>query len=680
MAKRESMTTAKTPPILQRDNLVSLVRLLGALALSGLATSSLRSKQPVDGILFLAGAAALFLVEFYRRPGLVGTTPVLPLQGPGDTCAKDARLDEPPLSGRPWLVLGPALLAAVAAWFLFADNHLSLPGLALVVAAIVAIVVATRQRTGAPPAGQSAANDLLSPRVRYLALAGIVLLAVIFRLYLLDSLPGDMFNDLAHNYEATQRILNGQWMIYATDYPGREPLLFYLTALLSYLTGLNFFTLKLVTALIGIVTVPVVYLLGREAFNDAVGLVAALLLAVAKWHVLISRVGFRGIQTPLYAALVLYFLLRGLRRGRRADFLWAGGFAGLALYTYTAALAIWPAVVLGLGLYALAGHARDLWRVRRSLLLATLIAVLVALPMLRYMLVDGRDLFWSRPLTRVSERETQIPGSWGAILWENVVHTAGMFHVQGDSIFRTNVPYDPHLDVAAGMFFLLGLPVVLVGWRRGGNALVLVFFLLLLLPTTLSLAFPQEVPGAVRSGGAMATVMLFPAVALVAAFRRLGQILPALNSRWAWGGLLAGLALWSGLFNAQLCFVTYPKVLPEENYPLFRRIAQAIDEFGADGPVLLKTIPYWDDKDAIRVQTRGHKEWGLNGEIIDRIDSQMLRSLNAPQAAVIVNPEQDAASLASLEQLYPHGVTVYYRDPRGKAQFAVFLFKTGGSP
>ena len=414
-----------------------------------------------------------------------------------------------------------------------------------------------------------------------------------------------------------------------------------------------------------------------RAYNDAVGLVAALLLAVAKWHVLISRVGFRGIQTALFAALVLLFLLRGLRRGRRGDFLWAGAFAGLALYTYTAALAIWPAVVIGLGLYALAGCAQELVRVRRSLLLGVLIALLVALPMLRYMLVEeeGREQFWFRPLTRISDTEIDLPGPFGEILAHNLARTAGMFHVEGDSIFRTNVPLDPHLDVVAGLFFLLGLPLVVLRFRRGSNPLVIVFFVLLLLPTTLSFAFPREVPGAVRSSGALATVLLFPAVAVVTAWQRLGEVLAVLKTKWAWGALLAGLALWSGLFNAHLCFVEYPRFLPEENYPLYGEIAHAIDEFGADGAVLLKTIPHWDDKDAIRLQTEEHQEWGLHGEIIDTIDPQLLESLPVSRVAVILQPERDAESLAALERLYPHGITVLYRDPRGKVQFGVFLFK-----
>ncbi len=647
--------------ILRRQNLVTMARLVAALTLAGLATHSLRSRQyTVDGLIYLLGAAGLFLWEMHREQ-VEGTWPAL--------------AEESPLRQRQWIAIGLAFFLGLLSWPLFSNNRLNPIGLILLAGALALVALACRQRAS----GRTVAStgDLLSPRVRWMALLGVVLLAAVFRLYQLDTLPGDMFNDLAHNYGETQRILDGQWMIYATGYPGREPLLFYLTALLAQVSGLNFLTLKLITALLGIATVPVVYLLGREAYNDAVGLVAALFLAVAKWHVLINRVGFRGTLAPLVVALVLYFLLRGLKRGRRGDFLWAGAWTGLAWYTYTAALAVVPAVLLGLGLYVLAGRAGDLWRMRRSLLLALLVALLVALPMLRFMLLDGRDVFWFRPLTRVSSIETTVPGPVGLILLQNVVTTAGMFHVRGDVVFRTNIPDDPHLGILSGALLLLGLPLVLARWRRGSNALVVMFFLVLLLPTALALAFPHEVPGAVRAAGALATVMLFPALAVVATWRRLGQLLPPLGSKWGWAGLFLALALGSGLYNARLCFVEYPKFLPAGNYPLFREIAHVVDEFGSDGPVFLKSVPHWDDKDAIRVQTSGHKMWGLAGEILTEIDPVFFAGLTVAQGAVIVNPQQDMESLYALREIYPQGVTVFYRDPQGLPQFAVFLFRQG---
>jgi len=603
---------------------------------------------------------------------LVGLRRVEPLERPAAFAPTPA-----PFDWQGWLCLALAVAAAVAAWPLCAENRFTLPGvLLLAVAVATAALAGGRDDDGRRAAVRGPSHDLLPPLARRSALLAVVAVAAAFRLVALDTLPADMFNDITHIYQETARVLEGRWMVYGTHYPGREPLLFYLDAGVALVRGLDFYTLKLTTALVGTATVPVVYLLGREAFDDAVGLAAALFLAGSRWHVLISRVGFRGILTPLLAALVLLFLLRGLRRGSRADLLWAGAWTGLSLYTYTAALAIPAAVVGGLAVWTAAGadrgrRWRELWCLRRPLLQAAMVALLVALPMLRFMLVDGRDAFWFRPLTRVAERERPIAAPVWRILAGNAVRAGGMLHVRGDVVSRVNVPFEPHLDLVAGALFLVGLPLLFVRIGHGGNAVILVFLAALLLPSALSLAFPNEVPGAVRAGGVLAVVPLVPAAGLVAWCRRAAPRRHA--ETWAVALLLTGVA--SGLVNARSVFVDYPGHLPYGNYPLFREIAAAIDDHGRRGPVLLKAVPHWDDRDAIRLQTERHQDWGLDDEVIADVDEATLRRWSGGTLTVIVNVGRDRAALTELQSRHPAGATRLYRDHAGVARFATFSFQ-----
>ncbi|MGC8874890.1 MAG: glycosyltransferase family 39 protein [Chloroflexia bacterium] len=636
-----------------------LLRLFGAFACAGLATWSLRTRQPpLDSFLFVVGAGVLFVStvlwpERFDRP-----------------------LDEVPVCERPFgeragLAIAGAVALGALAWPAFADNRLRPGGLLLLGLSLALLVWGTWEP------GPARKPKGAAPRLHWIAFGATLALAAFFRLYRLDTIPSDMFNDLAHNYEETARILRGEWMIYATSFPGREPLLFYIAAAVARLAGLSFLSLKLTTALLGIVLAFAVYLLGREVYDEGVGWIAALLVAVAKWPVLIHRVGFRGTLTALTTALAGYFLLRGLREGRRVCLLAAGGLLGLGLYGYTAALAAVPAVLIGLGLQALAGDHHRLWELRRSLFLGALVGLLVALPLLRYMLVDGRESFWFRPLTRLSSQERPLPGPAGVVFLGNLLRTAGMFHVRGDIVFRTNIPGDPHLDPVTGALFLLGVAVVLRHLRRGKNLLVLSLFATMLLPTTLSLAFPQEVPGAVRSSGAIATVMFFPALALTLAGDVLRDLLPHRGWKRCALLLLGGVLLATTALNARLCFVEYPKYLPFGNYPLFREIARVIDDLGDDGAVLLKDVPYWSDRDAIRLQTRAHKEWGLHGEIMlaeDPWDFQALRQMG-PQVAIVFHPE-DRANLNLVRAEFPDGVELVFRDDAGRPQFIVYLFRT----
>jgi len=73
------MAVPKRAPASNRRALLLLARLLGALLLAGLATYSLRSRHlPVDSILFLGGAAALFLWAMHGPEEVEGPLSPLP--------------------------------------------------------------------------------------------------------------------------------------------------------------------------------------------------------------------------------------------------------------------------------------------------------------------------------------------------------------------------------------------------------------------------------------------------------------------------------------------------------------------------------------------------------------------------------------------------------------------------
>lgn len=104
---------------------------------------------------------------------------------------------------------------------------------------------------------------------------------------------------------------------------------------LFYLAG------RALTALIGTLTVFVVYLIGRM-FSLRLGLIAALFLAVMAQHVQQSHYVTVDAPTALFTALAAFFALRALQReGSLRDIVLAGVAAGLAGGTkYNAGIAL----------------------------------------------------------------------------------------------------------------------------------------------------------------------------------------------------------------------------------------------------------------------------------------------------------------------------------------------------
>jgi len=111
--------------------------------------------------------------------------------------------------------------------------------------------------------------------------------------------------------------------------PLLEPLipLFWKDPAIFYLLG------RLVSALMGVGTVGLIYLVGKRLFNRRVGLLAALFLALSPLHVEEAHYALLDVPLTFWVTLSFYFSALILEKGRLRDYLLAGLFAGLAAST-----------------------------------------------------------------------------------------------------------------------------------------------------------------------------------------------------------------------------------------------------------------------------------------------------------------------------------------------------------
>ena len=292
---------------------------------------------------------------------------------------------------------------------------------------------------------------------------------------------------------------------------GQAPLPFYFEYLLHVLgLPINFLTLKISTALIGMLAIPAMYVVGRELGGAPLGLISAALCAWSKWPTLGARRGLTFAWAVFPAALFLAALLRYMRRGDRASVLSAGFWLGLGQYGYNA-FKIVPAMVpiaFAISLFDSRWRGRRGRLVRDGLLL-TATSLLVFLPLLQYMLQRPED-FWYRAMTRAGSQERPLPGTpRGALRRQPRPHGARLPLPRGPGV-------DQHGDRGA-----LPRPrhgSALPRWPRrrrraspsglgalGGRARLA---LRLTLASTLALAFPVENPGINRAAVAMPSVLV----------------------------------------------------------------------------------------------------------------------------------------------------------------------------
>ena len=163
-------------------------------------------------------------------------------------------------------------------------------------------------------------------------------LVVLFRVKDLSVLPPEMVSDHAEKYLDVFDILNGKTHIFFPRNGGREALQFYLISslLLFFNTGINFLTLKISTVLIGLLSLPFFYLLGKEIGGRRTGYITFVFAGTAYWLNVVSRAGMRLPFYVLFTAGTLYFLIKGLNSSNRNYFMLCGLALGLGMYGYSA--------------------------------------------------------------------------------------------------------------------------------------------------------------------------------------------------------------------------------------------------------------------------------------------------------------------------------------------------------
>jgi len=491
-------------------------------------------------------------------------------------------------------------------------------------------------------------------------------LVFFFRFYQTASVPPEPFSDQAEKIFDVYDVSQGQTHIFFTRNTGREGFQMYWTLLIARLfgTGLSFLSLKLGTAILGFLTLPFMYLLGKEIGGPRVGLLAFILVGIGYWPNVISRVGLRFPLYPLFVAPTLFYLIRGLRTRNRNDFLLSGLFLGIGLHGYSPMRIVPLVVIVAFVLYWLHSLRSQSQDARKDLpvwlVMVGLVSMFVFLPLLRYWL-DNPAEFGFRAFTRLGGVEQPLPGPAYQIFFSNLWNALRMFNYDDGEIWVHSVTHRPALDIVSAALFLIGVVLVFVRYIRKRHWLdlfLLVSIPLLLMPSILSLAFPGENPALNRAGGAYVPAFVIAAMALDGFLTSFGR--GRARSVLVW--ILAGILLYfSASQNYDLVFNQY--------YTSFRQgswntsdMGRVIKEFeqihGAQSVdnIWVVPFPHW-------VDTRLPAVWAG----IPNRDMAMWRE-DLPGTVEFTGPKlfmvkadldrpegNDQEALDVLESLYPNG-------------------------
>jgi hypothetical protein len=494
-----------------------------------------------------------------------------------------------------------------------------------------------------------------------LLVIGVFLVSVFFHFYQFSQIPLNMTSDHTEKLLDINGVLHGQQQIFFSNNGGREPIQFYMAALFIKLfnTGLTFFTLKLTMTVAFLLSLIYVYRLGKELGSQWTGLFFMALLGFSSWANIITRIGLRLILAPVFIAPVLFYLFRGLRTSQRNDFILAGILTGLGLLGYSA-FRVMPLVVLVGVLIFLAYHKfrrinRNIWWALGLLLVFTLVMVL---PLLRFA-VDYPTVIGFRTLTRMTSAERQLPGAVIQVFLTNFWNAAVMPFWKDGSTWVISVPNRPALDlVSAGLYFM-GLVLMVFRWlksRRWQDLFLLVMIPILMMPSILALAFPEENPSLSRAGGAIIPIFLISAIALETLLTSLWKRSKHLGAKVCVALLGTGLLVFSAAQNFNIALVQYPTEYKKSTWNT-TQMGEVAKDFVAHGGdpynVWVVGVPYWVDTRLVAISA-GYV--GMDYAVWPKDIASSTSKISGEKLFIV--KADDTEGMNTLNKVYPQGTAI----------------------
>ena len=289
---------------------------------------------------------------------------------------------------------------------------------------------------------------------------------------------------------------------------------------------------------------PLIYWTFRQLSSPRVALLTLYFIAIMRWHMVFSRIGFRGIQVPFYMFGTLAFLIYGFKNNKKWAFPISALFLSAGLYTYQS-FKVFPLLVLVLVLYECRRNPLGIKALRVTLGASALLTLVLVFPLLHYWMQQGTigtresELFIGKEIVQQKSLKPLV---------EKITATALMFNRQGETQPRHNYKDERWLDDLTGLFFIFGLFYALFNIKERSYFYALSGFGIMSLPGLLS----SEATQAQRMLGDIPYVAFFSASAFYLWQGAVRRAFP----QWKLGiqTLLLGLLLFAAVENIKIYF------------------------------------------------------------------------------------------------------------------------------
>lgn len=417
----------------------------------------------------------------------------------------------------------------------------------------------------------------------------IICLALFLRIWQISNFPAGLNADeAAIGYNAYSLIQTGRdefghpWpMIFQSFNDFKPGIYFYLVLPFVKLFGLNELSVRLPSAILGTLTVFVVYFLVRKLMltkksidADFIAATASFILAVSPWHLHFSRGGWEPNAATFFITTGVYFFFRAMESP--GFFIPSSLLFILSMYTYHSSRIIAPLMVVGLAVF----YKKIIFKKEnfKWIAFSVIFGLVLVTPLIKSLFSErgtsrfsGVGIFADKgPLWRANELRGMHKGS--SLVVSKILHNQyleytirfvdnylrhfdGTFlFVSGDEIQRNKVPEMGQIYLVEFPFLLLGIYYLLKKRPFSQN---LIFWWLLISPV--ASAFTFQSPHAYRSFN---MVIPFSIITAYGFSEFYFLIKKRFKFYFLFYFLYFGLFLWNFVFYLHQYYVQYPQIYP----------------------------------------------------------------------------------------------------------------------
>jgi len=462
----------------------------------------------------------------------------------------------------------------------------------------------------------------------------IILGAGFLRFYKLNEIPpGISIDEAKLIYRSTKEFTIG------TD------LFFRFGLQLFNLIGNNLIAFRFFSAILGTVTVLLVYLFAKNWFNKRIGLFASFFTAISFWPILVSRSLLHINLIPILLLSSLLLATIAFRDKNKLYFILLSILVVVGLYT---SIIFWIIAVtfISVFIFKFFKKPKILSEYKKEVFLSEIIVLIGVLPGLFYVLSNNHLLL----------------GLWPGFLnvLNNGFKTVLMFNIESPPVWFTGLGREPLLDPLIGLLFIIGILISLKNIYRIKHQFLFFGFIALLTPAIFSTNYLYGF----KAAGAIPFLFVFSAIALEWFLLKWEKTFPL--NKFAKIIILMTIVI----LLTTTTFYNYRKY-----FYAWAKSAEVRNIFNEDQVALVKYLNQSDRKSSYYLLENSRNIVAKSlAKNIEEFNLNNLEKIDMNKKNIFIILEEDKALAKELERKLPGGKWGWYVSPKTQSTlFSVYL-------